>query len=443
MRKTPLRSVLPLLLLAAGCGPVDQITEYFSPESPHAAYVHALGQAGLSESALARDWLASAERALTAAPRVAVPIEESGYLSAEEAAALGYRFSVRRGQQIRVEASLLPDSGAIVFLDVYRLDPDGTRPPTLVASADSATRTVEFEPWRSGEYVLRVQPELLRGGQYRVRIVAEASLAFPVSGRSTPDVGSVFGDARDGGRRNHHGIDIFAPRGTPVIAAANGYVTSIRETPRGGKVVWLRDERRGLSIYYAHLDRQLVENGARVEVGDTLGLVGNTGNARTTPPHLHFGIYQRGSGPIDPLDFVRPLRSQPPATVLDTRTPGEWIRTDAPTALRAGAATDAPIVRQLPALTAVRVVGASGEHWRVRTPLGEEGYIAGARTETMRDPIEQISVTQRMALHAEPAQNAAVMDSVTNGSSVAVLGRYGDYLLVRADTSRGWLLAAR
>lgn len=61
-------------------------------------------------------------------------------------------------------------------------------------------------------------------------------------------------------------------------------------TPRGGKVVWMRDEARGMSLYYAHLDSQHVAAGAYVRPGDTLGFVGKTGNARTTPPHLHFGI---------------------------------------------------------------------------------------------------------------------------------------------------------
>src|SRR5690606_6321435 len=132
----------------------------------------------------------------------------------------------------------------------------------------------------------------LRAGRVTVTLAAEPALAFPVEGRGTGAVGSFFGADRDGGARSHHGVDIFAPRGTPVLAAAEGTVSRVRETPRGGKVVWLRDEARGQNLYYAHLDSQLVAGGERVRVGDTLGLVGNTGNARTTPPHLHFGIYR-------------------------------------------------------------------------------------------------------------------------------------------------------
>ena len=56
---------------------------------------------------------------------------------------------------------------------------------------------------------------------------------------------------------------------------------------------------------WVHLDEQLVEPGQWVEPGDVVGRVGNTGNARTTPPHLHFAIYAEGQGPIDPDPFLR------------------------------------------------------------------------------------------------------------------------------------------
>jgi murein DD-endopeptidase MepM/ murein hydrolase activator NlpD len=123
--------------------------------------------------------------------------------------------------------------------------------------------------------------------------------------RGNPAIQSLFGVERDGGRRAHHGIDIFAPRGTPVIAATDGVVRSTSPNELGGNVVRLSDPRRAQTLYYAHLDRHVVAEGQQVRVGDTLGFVGNTGNARSTPPHLHFGIYVRGRGPINPLRYVR------------------------------------------------------------------------------------------------------------------------------------------
>ncbi|HEU4521121.1 MAG TPA: M23 family metallopeptidase, partial [Thermoanaerobaculia bacterium] len=97
----------------------------------------------------------------------------------------------------------------------------------------------------------------------------------------------------DGGRRPHRGIDIFARRGTPVVAVSPGIISYIGEQPKGGYCLWLTTE-SGTSFYYAHLDRWApgLYEGMEVDSGDLLGYVGNTGNALTTPPHLHFGISQ-------------------------------------------------------------------------------------------------------------------------------------------------------
>jgi murein DD-endopeptidase MepM/ murein hydrolase activator NlpD len=127
-----------------------------------------------------------------------------------------------------------------------------------------------------------------------------------VSGAGAASIQSGYGAARDAGRRRHEGVDIFAPRGTPVVAASDGFVVKVGENALGGRVVWLWDMSRGVTIYYAHLQEQLVTTGAFVRAGDTLGTVGNTGNARTTAPHLHFGIYARGEGALDPDAFIRP-----------------------------------------------------------------------------------------------------------------------------------------
>lgn len=117
------------------------------------------------------------------------------------------------------------------------------------------------------------------------------SLNMPVVGIRPNDLYDSWGQDRDGGRRKHRGIDIFAAKGTPVVACANGIVTFIGEQPKGGLCVWLTTE-TGASFYYAHLDRWAsgLYEGMEVESGDLLGYVGNTGNAKTTPPHLHFGV---------------------------------------------------------------------------------------------------------------------------------------------------------
>ena len=82
------------------------------------------------------------------------------------------------------------------------------------------------------------------------------------------------------------------------------------ETTRvGGNVVWLQPLLGNMRLYYAHLDAQYVERGQFVLAGEPIGAVGNTGNAATTPPHLHFGVYVRKpgvrGGARDPVAFLR------------------------------------------------------------------------------------------------------------------------------------------
>ena len=174
-------------------------------------------------------------------------------------------------------------------------------PPERVASLTEGT-TLTFTVPRDGAYVLRIQPELLRSGRFSVLQRTLASLPFPVSGLTAAAVQSEFGAARDAGRRQHEGIDIFAARDTPVLAVVDGVARTGTNT-LGGNVVWLRGRAFGESFYYAHLERFAFEGTANVKAGDVLGYVGNTGNARTTAPHLHFGIYDRGA--IDPFPFIQ------------------------------------------------------------------------------------------------------------------------------------------
>jgi murein DD-endopeptidase MepM/ murein hydrolase activator NlpD len=112
---------------------------------------------------------------------------------------------------------------------------------------------------------------------------------FPIYGPT------AFGDTFGAGRADtgwHHGEDLFAPLGAPILAVTDGTVFSVGWNDIGGLRVWLRD-RHGNEFYYAHLSAfsQLAVNGNQVQAGDVLGFVGNTGDAEHTPYHLHFEIH--------------------------------------------------------------------------------------------------------------------------------------------------------
>ena len=144
------------------------------------------------------------------------------------------------------------------------------------------------------------------------RMPAPAALPMPVPAVAVDRVVDTWGAAR-GGDRSHEGVDIFAPRGTPVLSTTRGVVSSVRETGLGGKQVWVTGpamERH----YYAHLDGWAEGLAARQVVwpGDTVGYVGDSGNARGTPPHLHYGIYS-DEGALDPLPRLRATAPPPPS----------------------------------------------------------------------------------------------------------------------------------
>jgi murein DD-endopeptidase MepM/ murein hydrolase activator NlpD len=427
------RSISPLVpalaLVLATCDAVDDIRERMRGATPREDYVQALAGAGLLETALGRDWVAAAEAALNQPLPGEVPVEETGYLDPAEPHAIALRVRLQRGQRVAVRADLAPAADALLFLDVFRVDSADTAVPRHIAAADSGGRSLEFEPSRTADYIVRLQPELLRGGRYTLTVRSTPALAFPVHGVGTRAIGSRFGAPRDGGARDHHGIDIFAPRGTPVLASAPGIVNRVRETERGGRVVWLRDERRSLSLYYAHLDSQLVANGTRVAIGDTLGTVGNTGNARTTPPHLHFGIYRRGEGPIDPLPFVHTYRQTLRPLRADTALLGTWAR------IRTAASASG---RRLQAGTPLRVRGAAEDRYRAELPDGSEVWIAAASVELARAAIAVVRATAGCTVRDRPVPNSAVIAQLPAAERIAVLGRFGAFRFVRAGGVRGW-----
>ncbi|MEB3754480.1 M23 family metallopeptidase [Acinetobacter sp. MD2(2019)] len=134
-----------------------------------------------------------------------------------------------------------------------------------------------------------------------------SQLPIPVQYVTANQLQDTWGNARSMGRR-HEGIDILAPRGTKVTSATNGIVASLQGNRLGGNVVWILGP-AGSWHYYAHLQRHKrgLHVGDYVRAGDVIGYVGNSGNARYTVTHLHYGIYLegKGRGATNPYPYLR------------------------------------------------------------------------------------------------------------------------------------------
>lgn len=128
---------------------------------------------------------------------------------------------------------------------------------------------------------------------------------FPIAGPAR------FSDdwltARAGGRL-HEGIDLFATRGTPAVAIADGTLFRVGWNRLGGWRLWLRDS-AGTEYYYAHLDAfaTAARESARVAAGTVIGYVGDSGDAKGTSPHVHLEIHPGGGGPVRPYPIVAGL----------------------------------------------------------------------------------------------------------------------------------------
>src|SRR5687767_8411634 len=139
------RVVLSAALLGtAACGADDALRDALTPTlTPHERYVKRLRDAGLDSTALGRDWIGAAERAVERPLAIALPFRETGYLAPTEAAAVGYRFFLRRGQKLSVQLDSADTARARMFVDLYHDPTDSTRPVERVESGDLDDAIIE------------------------------------------------------------------------------------------------------------------------------------------------------------------------------------------------------------------------------------------------------------------------------------------------------------
>ena len=142
--------------------------------------------------------------------------------------------------------------------------------------------------------------------------VAPSGLAVPVVGIKQDQLTDTYDDARGQGRR-HDAIDIMAPEGTPVIAAADGMIEKLFNSVRGGMTIYERSPDQKWVYYYAHLSAYApgLAEGQQVKRGQVLARVGHTGDASPDGPHLHFAVNSMAPGerwwngtPINPYPLL-------------------------------------------------------------------------------------------------------------------------------------------
>lgn len=273
--------------------------------SPRDIFIWRLRVAGLLDSPLGQRWAAAVDRAAEQPVQAVGQYRTTASFASDKVEAHVYQVNLERGEKLVWQFSRLDTADSRLYASLERREKNEQEWSTVTElNAGDATNSQVVS--KAGDYRIVLQPELFASAEYSLAMANGGSLPFPVEGAGQRDIGSPFGVDRDGGARKHHGVDIFAEKGTPVTAVIDGYVRT-GTGARGGEHVWLSGSMIGFGsarYYYAHLDSFAVESGDRVKKGDILGYIGNTGNAITTPPHLHFGIYS--GGPVDPAPFLKP-----------------------------------------------------------------------------------------------------------------------------------------
>jgi murein DD-endopeptidase MepM/ murein hydrolase activator NlpD len=425
----------------------ETVSEVFAPATAREAYERSLRKAGIDRTDAGRAWLDAGERALTDSVSVGLPFRETGIFPAETPLAYGYRVTVPAGRRLVARVNVpKADSGVRVFVDLFELR--GGKPKRL--KAVEAGQTLAQDAGERSTFLVRVQPQLPETGfdlthSFTVTLESQPVLTFPVEGKRYEDIVSFWGMPRDGGRRLHQGVDIAAPKGTPVLAAADGIVSQVTSDRLGGLVIYQTDTEHGLTLYYAHLSRQLAKPGQRVKRGQTIALVGNTGNAIHTGPHLHFGVVPFFQKPTDPLPFLdaRGARPSLPATSLAVNQLGTYQRT-VPTwaALRKSPDTRDGAAVSLPKNTVLRPVAVtSAKGWyRVALPNGTVGYLQAAQLQPVQRQLRKQALAVRQPLLTAPTAPADTLRVLAARQSVSVLGQFGSYDYVEtADKQNGWV----
>lgn len=424
LRKKVLLLCLPLLMMSC-----NRMEELFHHETPRESYISSMEKSPLRGKRLWENWKIQGDSVWKQAISAKIAMEQILIYFMDIPDAWAWKIYLPAGRQLKIICSPA-DTSQRIFTDLFILK-DGVPVP----EASTEDTLMEYASHQDQELILRIQPEFLIEGRARLRITDAPQLSFPVQGGRRYDIGSFWGDPRDAGGRRHEGVDIFAARNTPALAVGEGRIIRTGEGGLGGKTVWLRSG--GLSLYYAHLDSIAVSFGSYVKEGDTVGFVGNTGNARTTPPHLHFGIYRQGA--IDPLPFIDVPNFQFPSVSIDFQGGQKWGRISGKEVnVRLTPSTKEAPVTTLHRNQVIHFRGGIEDWYQIRLPDGRPGYIHRSLMKVAAEPLSQEAVDEKDTLYYRYQSDRFFLPVDTFQQQIEEYGYFGKRALIRYGKQWVW-----
>ena len=386
------------------------------------------------------DWRWQARRSLNNPLPILLPYSERWLVLPDTSQAVTFTVLAEQGRilDIRTQRESTAQGGLVI--EIFDLETGDVLP---VASIGPSEDQLRWPVSNTSTYRVRVQSMPGTLGAFALALDERFALEFPVDTDAADPVRSFFGMPRDGGLRAHHGIDVFAPRHTPVIAAADGYVSRVGTSPRGGLHIWQRvNDESGASLgtlYYAHLEDIFVTAGTWVDRGTPIGTVGNSGNAISTPPHLHFGLYQRFKGPLDPLPLTG-LSQRPLVPMSNGHHWPVWVSINRESVnVRAGPGIEHAVKATVGRGEIVAVEAATDGWLRIRTGEGERGFLSDALVGTLQD--QTLALVEDSQVQVSHDVSSTTLVTLQAQQSVKLLGRFGTARYVETATGlRGWII---